>query len=228
MNNKKNLIGFLTIIILLTCASKTFSQSPPPALQSIMENESSIVKISIIENATDEQKKYLLDSTEIDAKGYLKISVSLEYLNMIADLAKNTPILKVDADVQWLETINLPGIKVVYDREIPEDEFRKSIIFNSGYGQGMITIWNYKKNGAKIFVFREFINTSVSGMPATISLSFNKQSKKKMWKLYWWNTESSFELYLEDSLNSNDNPPLTTEKVKSMGEAFSKLNFVNK
>lgn len=192
------------------------AQSVPVALKSMFPQPNGKPRQTVsLRNLSVEQKEFLLKDTKNDAGGYLRVSVSREYIEQIVDVENANDMKVTRAD----NASSVLGMSFLGAKR--ESKFRVNYIFGGRTGAGaMITAWHYKEDGASFTVVDEFLNQSVAGMPATLSLATSSETRKCLWKLTASNDNMFYEVVIADTIINEDLPSMTVPQVLA---AVSKL-----
>ncbi|MCS0584360.1 hypothetical protein NX784_22470 [Massilia pinisoli] len=163
---------------------------------------------------TDDQRKSVLKGTEKTPEGYLKIGGSTETIDLPSSFANHPRFLKSQTSRSKPATDD--SLKLI--GTLKEDDFRTDWQFQYKTFDVTFTVWNYKKAGATITVFEDFLNQTVQGVPAALTLSQAEKSAKVLWKLTWWKDGVSYELYINDLLGRNNKPSMSPKEIISIAQ----------
>lgn len=212
-------------IFLASCfflAAEASAHSVPESLQSMYpQAKGKARQTASLSRLTIEQQKFLLQDTVIDKAGYLRVSVSPEYLDQMADVQI---LLELETrrpnNSVAVHGMTLLGLK-------RENTHRVNYFFGDRSGPVvMITAWRYRDDGAAITVLDDFLNQTVDGKRATLSLATNAESPKCLWKLTASDDEMLYEVIISDLLSKHNSPTMTVAEVLSMTEKL--ISFTKK
>lgn len=143
-----------------------------------------------------EQNAYLWKDTKKTADGYLQIQSRPEAIDILLQAktyAKQSPPDEFRLVVSELSS---HGFSLIGN--IKESPNRNSLVFADSHGLLMVTIWDYRKDGAAITEAEDFLNATVRSSPAVLSLLSNETQPKLLWKVTWLKNGRQYELYVED------------------------------
>ncbi|NHZ43746.1 hypothetical protein [Massilia aquatica] len=145
---------------------------------------------------SNEQRAFVWQDKTVDAAGYFLVRSTQDYLDLPTTIFKHPGFLpEKNTSVVARGDVKLLGRFV-------EDENRVTWAFSHSNSNMLLTVWKYKLAGAVYTVSEEFLNQSVDGAPAVLSLSYAEKTEKALWKLTWWKNGEMFEFYVSDILKN--------------------------
>lgn len=138
----------------------------------------------------------------VDKEGFLRVKSSADYLDLPNSFSKHPKFSKTPANNRAL--VARGDLEPV--GRLDEDQNRTSYLYSLANTKIAFTVWKYKAAGAIYSVPEEFLNQTVGGKPAVLSLSYAEKSTKALWKLTWWDNGVMYELYASDTLDQNGRP----------------------
>lgn len=203
------------VVLLLLSVTLAKAESVPTPLRSMFPH-AKIPGLEIIrqESLTTEQRNFLLKDTEFDKNGYLKVAVPVEYLDHLASV--NVADLGINRREGGPSILGfaLLGVK-------NEGENRKSYFFGGrSEVKILLTIWNFKEDGASLMVISDFQNQEIEGIRGTLSLATNVNTKNCLWKMTFVGGTISYEITISDVLTTGNLPktpvPLVLEVARKL------------
>jgi hypothetical protein len=205
--------------ILLSMTSATWAQqtdaivSPMPPIKTTHEGPrmDRVLKPTQIDS---ERRKMLWKDKTVDQDGYLRVKSTLPYLELPTAFLKHPKFARVSMTGK---SVTSPGDVEVIGK-LDEDQHRVSWAFSQGNTSMIFTVWNYKAAGATYSVPEEFLNQTVGGRPAVLSLSYAENTTKALWKLTWWNDGVMYELYASDTLDRGGAPRNKAQNIVHLAD----------
>lgn len=208
----------LLIIALMGAAtSATLAQAPPQEVSALVGDNTATGTVSVIKKLTAEQRAFIWKDTSLSPDGYLRVQNAPAYLNLVADFRSDSKKAPAGIAMARLRPGYVLPNKMVFAASIYEDLYRTTLVFDDFAGGAALTVWNFQKAGAKVSVIEEVLNQVVGGHRGTLALNVAKEHKNALWKLAWWNDGVGYELYVPDSLNSNDLPTRRSRDIVTLG-----------
>lgn len=198
------------------------AQTLPKELRSLTDQNTTNGSVLVIEKLSPEQRKFYWQNTTRHPLGYLENSSTIEYLNVVDEMANlavkmTNPALLKDYKLTVPATLGTHSIRV-----LQEDSHRINFVFTHPKRPShALTIWNFKNAGAKITLVREFFNCKVNGVNAVLALAKNKSTTKVVWKLSWWTKGIDYEFYVNDNLKDATHPMLSPQEVIALASSLS-------
>ena len=166
-------------------------------------------------------RQYFWQGTRRHPDGYLEVAVDVPYLDLISQLRpRASPVLSSSSAATAAASDP--------DALFEESPTRKSFFFDRATHPAMVTVWRFSEDGAKLCVAGEFINATVLGNRATLSLAKAPiRSAKCLWKLVWFSPELDvqFEFYAEDQV-VDGKPTRSRDQIVRLAEQVSSLQLV--
>lgn len=168
----------------------------------------------------EDVKKFLFKDVERDRDGLIKIKSNSRYTRLIEDFSKN-PRLKHEMPPELKQVSKqLAKFGYQYFGFVIEDKHRSTSIFKNGEtGYLMYTNWKYQKAGASFSTAASFLNRTVDGVPAVLSLMSGGDGTA-IWKCTWWKEGVSYEVYITDVMNAREVPTLTSDQAMEIAKQF--------
>jgi hypothetical protein len=143
------------------------------------------------------------------------------YLDLVSDFSKLVERKNVPQEYQILvDKVTVRGFP--YIGTLRESTYRTTIVFGrDSQGMLMLTIWKYAKDRARMIMVDEFLNTSVLGCRATLSLSVVPGLDKSLWKTAWLSKDISYELYVTDRLSQSGRPSRSPSAIVALAELMA-------
>lgn len=214
-------------ILLSACmyvATSAHAQALPDALKTMMPRviDGKTRQTVPLDSLTVSEKEFLLNKTNKENKDYLVVDVSASYIDQLPNinLARNFVTARsTDAFALATGMVNL-GVKA-------ESEHRKAYVFGThGVVGAMVTVWEFKKDGASFVLVSDLLNQNIDGMAGTLSLATNSGMTKCLWKLTISNEDILYEAVIEDVLLKNGKPSKPVASV--IGEFRGMIEFTKK
>ncbi len=199
------------------CCASIHAQEAPEVVKSIMESKSRLIKRGEL---SAKHKEFLLKDTTLSDQGYLKVGGLPNYHRIIADTVKIQSFEHFPHD----KSVRIKSRIYKLVGQLVESENRKNIVYQAENRNVMMTVWNYKKDGAEITLAEDMFNVDINKNPGTLSL-VTSEGSDAMWKLTWKNGDTLFEFYAEDSISKDREPSLSPAQVRE--EALVILNLNN-
>lgn len=169
---------------------------------------------------SEDVRKVLFQNTERDRDGVIRIKSDGQYTRLIEEFSKN-PLLKTELPPTLRQAAKeLQKLGYDYVGVVVEDKYRSTSIFKNGDASYlMYTNWRYAKAGASFSTAASFLNRTVDGVPAVLSLMSGGDGTA-MWKCSWLKEGVSHEVYISDVMNSHETPALTSEQALEIAKQF--------
>lgn len=173
---------------------------------------------------SETEQRHHWANTSVSQDGYLMVTVPPQYLETINILKSKVGDSKEGFLSQQRLDYRIPAPNMPYGQLI-ETKNRTTFFFGSADDLWMLTVWNWSADGARLTLFREFLNVDVDGEAGTLSLAVSPpRSAKVMWRLNWIAGATHYELWKEDKLNSEGRPSLDHAAILAMGASLMKIN----
>lgn len=169
---------------------------------------------------SDDVKKVLFKNVERDRDGLIRIKLNGKYTRLIEEFSKN-PLLNTEMPAELKQVAKrLAKFGYKYVGVVIEDKHRSTSIFRNGdTGYLMYTNWKYQKAGASFSTAASFLNRTVDGVPAVLSLMSGGDGTA-IWKCTWWKEGVSHEVYINDIMNAREAPILTADQALEIAKQF--------
>ena len=162
------------------------------------------------------ERELYWSETEVNSNGYFSVQVPRPYLDTISLLASK---IEPGGDLAARATQKRSTLdsSASFFGELVEPGSRKTLFFRFKDRPGMITVWDFIADGARITQFNDFLNASINGNRGTLSLAKNSQEPNRaIWKISWIQQSVLYEIYLEDELKGNGEPVLAATELPTL------------
>jgi hypothetical protein len=163
-----------------------------------------------IERLTDSERDFYWSGTSDSGSGYLVVRVPPDYIAFIGRLAERAGPVSATGIQSRFRTGRLPVAL-----ELKESDHRTNLFLNTPGGIGVLTIWEFGADGAKIFRLVPFLNVRVGDSKGTLALASSNSESMALWKLTWVeeNSRVQFELCIPDRLSNFNLPTMSASQV---------------
>ncbi len=192
------------------------STAPPQVITEILQHGERIVPR---EEVTPKQREFLWKGKTLDRSGIIWVENTPEYIQLPEAFFRHPAVKKVN-DPNFVK--NARKSEFVLVGTLDEGDERLNYIYKTAGQIVVLTVWPYQRHGVKTTRFEEMLNQSVSGVPATLTLSRAAGMKMALWKLGWKKEGKSYELYLNDSIDSGGRPEKSPASVIETAEILSR------
>jgi len=192
------------------------SQEPPAVVTEMLEHGEKIVPREEVSHA---QREFLWKGKTLDRSGIIRVESTPEYIQIPEAFLKH-PSLKKLNDPTFVK--NARKNEYVLVGKLDEGDERLNYVYKTSDSIVILTVWPYQRQGVKSTRFEEMLTQSVHGVPAALSLSHAPGMKLVLWKMGWKKGGKSYELYLNDNVDSNGKPEKTPRLIVEIAETLSK------
>ena len=171
-----------------------------------------------IKDLSAHEKAWIMKDTVSKPEGYLSVAVSKEYIGQINNLKISSLGLNnsTGTNHETIMGLTFLGVK-------NEGANRKAYFFGKGStADAMVTLWHVGADQGSIVMFDEFINQRINGSEATLSLAYNLDSQRCMWKLVMNDNNDFYEAVLPDTC-FNNKPSMPVAKVLTEFSLFMRF-----
>lgn len=208
--------GICLGILLAGLAGSVNAADLPPPFKDVKTGKNGVIAADQMSAA---QRAFLWKDT-VQEKGYIRVKVGRDYLGMIdafSTMPNYEPMKKMSQEAA-LDGLQIAG-------RVAEGSNRNTFIINGrdGHQIAMVTVWDYKKDGARISRTQEFLNQKVAAMDATLSLAVAGESGQALWKVGAMNQETSYEIYIRENLDRKGVPDRQIPEVVALTEQLLRV-----
>jgi hypothetical protein len=212
-----NIARAMLIATLATVSVAAAAQAPPRELQEIMATPGGEA-VTIVEKLSPAQRAFFWRDSTSHPHGYLLNKGASALNGFIKGLSARAAAARPVVDVRDKRCDVSPGFEVVYRWQ--ESSFRATWLLKQKHSPGRMlayTAWKFAEQKSRVFLMREFLNTSVNGALATLSLSVSESVPPQgQWTLNWIVGGTQHEMYVDDDIVNGDVPTLSVAEVKAM------------
>ncbi|NEX63117.1 hypothetical protein [Noviherbaspirillum galbum] len=218
---KSGLIMLALVFIQAARASPPRAPDVSEVMESVAEARPGIV---VIDNLTDEQRRFYWKNTRRSDAGYLLINAPYDYIRFPDAAARHarqgksmTPLPAFAEDLLAIPPSMAP--LAVFT----ESPHRVTLLFeHKTLGTILLTLWNVEADGAQLFLIKEFQRELFPGTSGTLSLATSPGHARVLWKMNWVKAGINHEFYVGDTLGEERRPSLSPEAVMNAAQAFLK------
>ncbi|HEX8613859.1 MAG TPA: hypothetical protein VF800_21495 [Telluria sp.] len=168
-----------------------------------------------------EWRKFILKDTQIDKRGFLAVVVPAQFIGSLDAVKSAHVFMPMQAGASTV----VAGLTLL--GTVEESKNRKEYLFGRPVtASAMLTVWKYKEDGGSINVVSDFLNQSIDGTPATLSLATTPNSKQCQWKLGVVDDKVSYEVVLTDTLSDKHEPSMTL--TQALATIHALVSFAKK
>lgn len=209
-NNFFKLLLFLSLLV-----TDAMAQERPDVIKKIMDKNIRDQSVTIVKKLTAEEKIFYWKNKVRNSDGNIETTASIDYLNLIDSMLT---ISRKKADIFSNRFSKQFATKKIIS-ELVESPNRSTYFFESQSGVAMLTVWDFVADEAKILLLKDFLNVKIFNFDASLILIKNEaSSSKRLWKLSWIDKNIQYELYVSESVDSENKITLKRNDILNLAK----------